>query len=95
MAVDQTRGEIRTDLAMETHQLLAGKSGLSVSGVESHTEEKGKTKITRVIIQTAEAGEALGKKPGYYVSWKKSPRLLLKNCAPLSEDLTSATRPAP
>lgn len=68
MTFAQTLGEIRTDLAMETHQLVAGIRGPSVPGVESYTEEKGKTKITRVIIQTPEAGQALGKKPGYYVT---------------------------
>lgn len=68
MTFMQTLGEIRTDLAMETHQLVAGARGSSVPGVESYTEEKGRTKVTRVVIQTPEAGQALGKKPGYYVT---------------------------
>ncbi len=68
MSVEQTWGTIRTDLAMETHQFLAEKSGSAVPGVESYTERKGETTVTRVIIQTPEAGRALGKKPGYYVT---------------------------
>jgi spore protease len=72
MTEEQTWGEIRTDLAVETHEFVAGKSGSSVPGVESQTEEKGKIKVTRVIIQTPEAGQALGKKPGYYVTVESS-----------------------
>ncbi|HEY8391399.1 MAG TPA: GPR endopeptidase [Capillibacterium sp.] len=68
MCAEQSWGAIRTDLAMETHQFLAEKSGSAVPGVESYTEEKGEAKVTRVIIQTPEAGQALGKKPGYYVT---------------------------
>lgn len=68
MSAEQTWGAIRTDLAMETHQFLAEKSGSAVPGVESYTEQKGEAKVTRVIIQTPEAGQALGKKPGYYVT---------------------------
>ena len=41
MTFMQTLGEIRTDLAMETHQLVAGAKSSSVPGVESYTEEKG------------------------------------------------------
>lgn len=66
--MDQTWGEIRTDLAVEAHQLLADQKGASLSGVETQSEEKGIAKITRVIIQTPEAGQALGKQPGYYVT---------------------------
>ncbi len=72
MTEEQTWGGIRTDLAMETHQFVVGKSGGSIPGVQSQTEEKGKIKVTRVIIQTSEAGEALGKKPGYYVTIESS-----------------------
>ena len=65
---DKTWGEIRTDLAFEAHQLVAGKRGSSLPGVETQSEEKGVAKVTRVIIQTPEAGQALGKQPGYYVT---------------------------
>lgn len=68
MCAEQSWGTIRTDLAMETHQLFVEKSGSAVPGVESYTEQKGEAKITRVIIQTPQAGQALGKKPGYYVT---------------------------
>src|SRR5690554_1053508 len=61
-------GEIRTDLAMEAHELATQRRGGMIPGVTSEDEEKGPARISRVTIQTEEAGRALGKQPGYYVT---------------------------
>ena len=61
-------GEIRTDLAMEAHELATQRRGGMIPGVTSEDEEKGPARISRVTIQTEEAGRALGKLPGYYVT---------------------------
>ncbi len=65
---DQTWGEIRTDLAVEAHQFIAEQRGASLPGVQTQSEDMGVAQVTRVIIQTPEAGQALGKQPGYYVT---------------------------
>jgi spore protease len=38
------------------------------SGVQTQTQKEGDTLITRVLIQTEEAGRSIGKLPGYYVT---------------------------
>lgn len=53
---------------MEAHELAAQKRGGSIPGVISQSEEKGPTRISRVTVQTEEAGRVLGKQPGYYVT---------------------------
>src|SRR5690554_6816770 len=66
--MEEDWGSIRTDLAMEAHELAAQKRGGSIPGVISQSEEKGPTRISRVTVQTEEAGRVLGKQPGYYVT---------------------------
>ena len=61
-------GAIRTDLAMEAHELATQRRGGVIPGVISQSEEKGPARISRVTVQTEEAGRALGKQPGYYVT---------------------------
>ncbi|TCL64273.1 spore protease [Hydrogenispora ethanolica] len=62
-------GEIHTDLAMEARELAMERSGGSEpAGVNTQTEKQGDTLITRVNIETAEAGQAIGKQPGFYVT---------------------------
>ena len=61
-------GDIRTDLAFEAHELASGRIGAPIPGVQRQSEEKGVAKVIRVSIQTPEAGQALGKQPGYYVT---------------------------
>lgn len=60
--------EIRTDLAHEANEVATERAGGSIPGVRSQTEEKGSTKVVRVVIETPEAGRILGKMPGYYVT---------------------------
>ena len=62
-------GEIHTDLALEAREMAMERdSGRDVNGVVTQTEKQGQTLITRVHIQTEEAGRSLGKEPGYYVT---------------------------
>jgi spore protease len=62
-------GEIHTDLAMESRELAMERSnGQEPSGVTTQSEQQGETLITRVTIETEEAGRAIGKQPGYYVT---------------------------
>ncbi|WP_413380114.1 GPR endopeptidase [Alkalihalobacillus sp. 1P02AB] len=76
--LDLSQYQIRTDLALEAHQMVLEEDNKrpepvqessSVSGVTvDETEDEG-VKITRVEI-TAEGAERLGKKPGKYLSFE-------------------------
>lgn len=61
-------GSIRTDLAHEANELAVQRQGGEIPGVQTQAEQKGPTQVTRVLIQTPEAGSALNKQPGYYVT---------------------------
>lgn len=68
-------GEIHTDLALESRELAIERgNGQEPSGVGTQTEKQGSTLITRVHVQTEEAGRSIGKLPGYYVTLE-SPHL--------------------
>ena len=68
MAVELWDGNIRTDLAHEANELAMKKQGGEIPGVQTQAEQKGPAQVTRVLIQTPEAGKALNKQPGYYVT---------------------------
>lgn len=73
----QRRG-IRTDLAMEAHELATGRTGRSIPGVQvEERQEEGNT-ITRIRIDNEEAGRSLGKLPGHYATIQ-SPDLQSQN----------------
>lgn len=61
-------GEIHTDLAMEARDIAKERHGYEPPGIESATEKQGEMVITRVNITTEQAGQHLGKQPGYYVT---------------------------
>lgn len=61
-------GEVRTDLALEANELAVQRTGGRIPGVLSQQEQKGNAQISRVTVQTVEAGRVLGKQPGYYVT---------------------------
>lgn len=61
-------GRIRTDLAVEARELSAPKEAGDMPGVSTQNEQKGSVQLTRVMVQTPEAGRIMGKQPGYYVT---------------------------
>lgn len=60
----------RTDLAVEAHQIWREGAGdaASLPGVRSEEREREGFAVTTVIVSSREAGEALGKPPGIYVT---------------------------
>lgn len=68
MAEGRWGESIRTDLAHEANELAMQRQGQQIPGVQTQAERKGPTEVTRVLIQTPEAGTALNKQPGYYVT---------------------------
>lgn len=68
MAKEMWDESIRTDLAHEANELAMQRQGRQIPGVQTQAEQKGPTQVTRVLIQTPEAGAALNKQPGYYVT---------------------------
>lgn len=62
-------GAIHTDLALESRELAVERGkGQEPPGVGTQTEKQGNTLITRVQVETEEAGRSIGKLPGYYVT---------------------------
>ncbi|NLY74876.1 MAG: GPR endopeptidase [Firmicutes bacterium] len=62
-------GQIHTDLALEAREMVMNRAqGQEPPGVGTVTEKQGDTLITRVHIQTEEAGRAMNKIPGFYVT---------------------------
>ncbi|MDO5398941.1 MAG: GPR endopeptidase [bacterium] len=59
---------IRTDLAMEAHDIARRESKGIIDGITSSTEQHNNVKITRVEILTDEAGMKIGKEKGSYVT---------------------------
>jgi spore protease len=60
--------QVRTDLALEAHELAA--QGSSIPGVHMNTEEDQGMTISRIRVETAEAGQRIGKMPGNYVTFE-------------------------
>lgn len=67
--VDLSRYSIRTDLAIEAHELLTESQQGVPSGyqIDEDNSEPG-IKVTRVHVQTEEAGRQIGKMPGRYIT---------------------------
>ncbi len=78
-------GAIHTDLALESRELAMEQSnGQEPPGVGTQTEKQGNTLITRVHVQTEEAGKSIGKLPGFYVTLE-SPSLRSRDRDQLEE----------
>ncbi len=58
---------IRTDLAIEMHEMLV-EAAEELSGVTLRQEEKGKIQISRVSIETLKAQRQMGKPIGHYIT---------------------------
>ncbi len=59
---------IRTDLAMETQELLKESGNDEIEGVETTIEEYETLTLTKVIIKNNKASEAFGKPVGNYIT---------------------------
>jgi spore protease len=60
--------EVRTDLAVEAHE-LASRSGV-IPGVKIEEDEDEGILISRITVETAQAGQAIGKMPGQYITFE-------------------------
>lgn len=69
---------VRTDLALEAHQLLKQQIAQEVTGIKSEEAQIENCKVTTVRVTSKEAGERLGKAPGIYITIE-TPDLLNKN----------------
>jgi spore protease len=67
--LDLSHYSIRTDLAIEAHQMAQEKSGAStIPGVELETEDHDEIRITRVHVKNEEGAKAIGKVKGRYLT---------------------------
>lgn len=59
---------VRTDLAVEAHDLLRGQAQADIPGVRTESEVRGQTTISRVFIETEEGSRRMGRLPGRYIT---------------------------
>ncbi|HZK24161.1 MAG TPA: GPR endopeptidase [Oscillospiraceae bacterium] len=78
MTLKQQNRSIRTDLAIEAHQMLVGEVEQEIPGVLVETEEKDQIRVSRVHITSPEAEERMGKQQGKYITLE-APGLRQKN----------------
>ncbi|MGI6658431.1 MAG: GPR endopeptidase [Dethiobacteraceae bacterium] len=78
MSLKQQKHSIRTDLAIEAHQMLVGEVDREIPGVQVETEEKERLRISRVHISSPEAEQRMGKQQGKYITLE-APGLRQKN----------------
>jgi len=65
--VDLSAFSVRTDLALEAHD-LASPAGQAIPGVHTSSEEKDGIRISIVDITSEEGSRAIGKLPGHYIT---------------------------
>ncbi|HJV44597.1 MAG TPA: GPR endopeptidase [Bacillota bacterium] len=68
-SLDLDHYSIRTDLALEAHQMVSERSGLSeIPGVSLDIKDRNGIRITRVHVHNEEGSRQIGKLPGKYIS---------------------------
>lgn len=68
-SLDLSRYSVRTDLALEAHELAQEKTGKKeIEGVKVETEDTEEIRITRVHVLNEKGAEAIGKLPGRYIT---------------------------
>lgn len=66
--VDLSVYNVRTDLALEAHEMASRQQ--PVPGIQIDKEEDDGIFVSRIIVETEEAGRTLGKLPGQYVTFE-------------------------
>ncbi|RKD23981.1 GPR endopeptidase [Ammoniphilus oxalaticus] len=67
--LDLSYYSIRTDLALEAHQLATERTGIvQFTGVEMNSEEADGIRLTRVNVKNVEGAQQIGKLPGRYLT---------------------------
>ncbi|MGO0060485.1 GPR endopeptidase [Brevibacillus fluminis] len=67
--IDLGAYSIRTDLAVESHELAQQEQQAPLSGFEMETDDREPgIKVTRMTVQNEEAGRQIGKWPGHYLT---------------------------
>lgn len=67
--IDLSGYSIRTDLAVEAHELAQQENQSNIPGVWLQADdEDANIKVTRLHVQNEEAGRAIGKLPGHYIT---------------------------
>lgn len=67
-ALDSQIDSSHTDLALEAKELASQRNGDSMPGIHTDVSEDDGIRITKIAVETAEAGRSLGKLPGHYLT---------------------------
>lgn len=68
--IDLSKYEVRTDLAIERHQLATNSDGTKIPGVRIDEQNIKDVQITRIFIESEAGSKALNKPPGYYLTFE-------------------------
>ncbi|MGM1046611.1 spore protease [Paenibacillus uliginis N3/975] len=68
MELDLQRYSVRTDLAVESRELVSGSEAPPISGVLEDVKQEDGIKITRLDVQNEAASQRIGRVKGHYVT---------------------------
>lgn len=68
MELDLQRYSVRTDLAVESRELVSGEGANRIPGVFEDVKQEGGIKITRLDVQNEAASQMIGRVKGHYVT---------------------------
>ncbi|KKO51278.1 GPR endopeptidase [Paenibacillus sp. DMB20] len=68
MELDLQRYSVRTDLAVESRELVSGREANQIPGVLEDVKQEGGIKITRLDVQNDAASQMIGRVKGHYVT---------------------------
>ncbi|WP_339064165.1 GPR endopeptidase [Tepidibacillus marianensis] len=70
--IDLSQYQVRTDLALESHQMAVEQYGQQIPGVLLDEEDIEGVHITRLSIESDEGAKLINKRPGHYITFEAS-----------------------
>jgi len=67
--IDLSKYEVRTDLALERHEIAMKKHGKTIPGVQFEEKSFKDIHVSSIVIQSDEGSKALNKPQGYYLTF--------------------------
>ncbi|QCT02150.1 germination protease [Paenibacillus algicola] len=68
MELDLQRYSVRTDLAVESREMLAGQEPVQIPGVVENIQQEDGIRITRLDVQNEAGAERIGRVKGHYIT---------------------------
>jgi len=68
--LDLSKYQVRTDLALESHQIAVEQNGGQIPGVHVEEQKLDNITISKVIVESEEGGRMINKRPGHYLTFE-------------------------